>query len=303
MTPEQLVEQLTTTLDDALEEFYKALDPAQREAYARVIEASKELETRSGRIRPTLKNFKIMQRIKSELQSAIDTPEYRDAVKKLTEVIDKVSAIQEQYFSSVVVEYSPSKVFAELKKMAITDTIDNLTGTGISQNIGSKLQDILKINITSGASFKDLSKQLSDYMMDSKTGEGTLKKYATTYSTTAVYQYSRQYNQLATNDLGFTWYVYDGGKQKTSRPFCVKMIEARSSCMKYIHKSQIAELLKGHICSGNVHINDKTGLPDGFIEGTTVDNFQVNAGGWNCRHKLLGIPSAIVPKEVRAKFE
>lgn len=302
MTPDQLVNQLTTTLDDALEDFYKALDPAQKEAYARVIAATKGLDTRNGRIRPSLNNLRIMQRIQSELEYSINNRGYNDAVEKLSEVIDKVSEIQNQYFSSVVTEFTPSAVFAELRNIGIKQTIEGLTSKGISANIGAKLQDILKVNITSGASFKELSKQLSDYMTDSKTGEGALKKYATTYSTTAVYQYSAQYNQLATNDLGFEWFVYDGGKQKTSRPFCVKMIEARSGCMKYIHKSQIPELLKGHICSGNVHINDKTGLPDGLIEGTTAANFQIYRGGWNCRHKLLGVPSAIVPKELRSKF-
>ena len=303
MTPDQLIESLTGTLDDALDEFYKSLDSAQQESFLRVMESVRELELKNGRIRPTLKNILVIRRIKKDLEDAVNNPEYKKAVDKLVEVMDKVSTIQNQYFSAVTTTFSPSKVFEELKQLSIDQTIEGLTSTGISQSIGGKLQDILKVNITSGASFKDLSKQLSDYMTDTKSGDGALKKYATTYSTTAVYQYSRQYNQLATNDLGLVWFIYDGGKQKTSRPFCVNMVKARSGCMRYIHKSQIPELLKGHICSGDVNINDKTGLPDGFIEGTTADNFQVYCGGWNCRHKLVSVPSVIVPKELRAQFE
>lgn len=303
MTPDQLVESLTTTLDDALDEFYKSLDTAQQDAFARVMQSVKDLELKNGRIRPTLKNMIVMKRIKKDLEEAVNNPAYKKAVEKLTGVIDEVSTIQNRYFSAVTTTFIPSAVFEELKQFSIDQTIEGLTSAGVSQSIGGKLQDILKVNITSGASFKDLSKQLSDYMNDSKYGDGALKKYATTYSTTAVYQYSAQYNQLATNDLGFEWFIYDGGKQKSSRPFCVNMVKARSGCMRYIHKSQIAELLKGHICTGDVHINDKTGLPDGFIEGTTVDNFQTYRGGWNCRHKMIGVPSAIVPKELRAQFE
>jgi hypothetical protein len=304
MSPEQLTDKLTTALDDALDEFHATLEPSQREAYRRITELAKDLELKNGRIRPSIRNVRLIVKIRKELEDAILNDKYFESIDKLVKVIDEVDVIQSQYFSAVVASYTPSAVFSELKKQAIQSTVEGLSTAGISQNIGAKLQDILRVNITSGASFKELSAQLEGFMMDTKTGEGALKKYATTYSTTAVYQYSAQYNQLATNDLGFTWYVYSGGKQKTSRPFCVKMLEAANEgCMKYIHVSQIPELLKGHICSGDVGLNKKTGLPEGFIEGTTPSNFQVYRGGWNCRHKLLSVPSALVPKELRAKYD
>jgi len=46
----------------------------------------------------------------------------------------------------------------------------------------------------------------------------------------------------------------------------------------------------------------KTGLPYGMIEGTTVENFQCNCGGWNCRHQLVPVADAVVPANLRAKF-
>lgn len=304
MSPQELTDKLTTALDDALDEFHASLEPSQERAYRRVLELSKELEVKNGRLRPSIRNVRLIVKIRKELEDAILNDKYFESIDKLTKVIDEVDNIQSQYFSAVVSSYTPSAVFGELKKQAIQSTIEGLSTAGVSANIGAKLQDILRVNITSGASFKDLSTQLEGFLTDTKSGEGALKKYATTYSTTAIYQYSAQYNQLATNDLGFEWFIYNGGKQKTSRPFCVHMLEAaKSGCMEYIHVSQFPELLKGHICSGNVGLNKKTDLPEGFIEGTTPSNFQVYRGGWNCRHKLLGVPSALVPKALRAKFE
>lgn len=304
MSPEELTDKLTTALDDALDEFHAGLEPAQKNAYRRVMELAKDLELKNGRIRPSIRNVRLIVKIRKELEDAILNDKYFESIDKLTKVIDEVDAIQSQYFSNVVASYTPGAVFSELKKQAIQSTIEGLSTAGVSQNIGAKLQDILRTNITSGASFKDLSTQLEGFMTDTKTGEGALKKYATTYSTTAVYQYSAQFNQLATNDLNLEWFIYSGGKQKTSRPFCVNMLKARDSgCMKYIHVSQIPELLKGHICSGDVGLNKKTDLPEGFIEGTTPTNFQVYRGGWNCRHKLLSVSSAVVPKELRKRFE
>ena len=40
----------------------------------------------------------------------------------------------------------------------------------------------------------------------------------------------------------------------------------------------------------------------GMIEGTTVENFQCNCGGWNCRHQLVPIADAVVPASLREKF-
>lgn len=40
----------------------------------------------------------------------------------------------------------------------------------------------------------------------------------------------------------------------------------------------------------------------GMIEGTTVENFQCNCGGWNCRHQLVPVHELAVPANIRAKF-
>ncbi|MGM9818005.1 MAG: hypothetical protein ACI30B_03365 [Paludibacteraceae bacterium] len=40
-----------------------------------------------------------------------------------------------------------------------------------------------------------------------------------------------------------------------------------------------------------------------MIEGTTPENFQVNCGGWNCRHQLVPVANAVVPADVRRRFE
>jgi hypothetical protein len=81
------------------------------------------------------------------------------------------------------------------------------------------------------------------------------------------------------------------------------MIEAKDGCMRYFHKSQIPELLSGKICGEQIHINKKSGLPDGMIKGTNVSNFNVNAGGFGCNHSIFGVSNALVPKELIKKFE
>ena len=127
---------------------------------------------------------------------------------------------------------------------------------------------------------------------------GALSKYANTYATTAISQYAGENNKILTYDLGLEWFEYVGSNIETTREFCDHLTEKR-----YIHKSEIKTILKGEIDGYQCEIYEKTGLPKGMIEGTNEQNFQVNCGGWNCRHQLVPVAKEAVPLDIRAKFE
>ena len=122
-------------------------------------------------------------------------------------------------------------------------------------------------------------------------GSGALSKYANTYATTAISQYAGENNKILTDDLGLEWFEYVGSNIETTREFCDHLTEKR-----YIHKSEIKTILKGEIDGYQCEIYEKTGLPKGMIEGTNEQNFQVNCGGWNCRHQLVPVAKEAIPK-------
>ncbi len=107
----------------------------------------------------------------------------------------------------------------------------------------------------------------------------------------AISQYAGENNKLMTDDLGLEWFEYVGSNIETTREFCEHLTEKR-----YIHKSEIKTILKGKIDGHQCEIYEKTGLPKGMIEGTNEQNFQVNCGGWNCRHQLVPVAKEAVPK-------
>ncbi|MBQ7388047.1 MAG: hypothetical protein IJW01_01540 [Paludibacteraceae bacterium] len=110
--------------------------------------------------------------------------------------------------------------------------------------------------------------------------------------------FTAQNNKLLTDDLETEWFMYTGSNIETTREFCQHLTEK-----KYIHRSEIPTILTGKIDDHQCEIYDKTGLPYGMIEGTTPENFQVNCGGWNCRHQLVPVADAVVPADVRRRFE
>lgn len=110
--------------------------------------------------------------------------------------------------------------------------------------------------------------------------------------------FTGQNNKLLTDDLDTEWFMYTGSNIETTREFCQHLTEK-----KYIHRSEIPTILTGKIDEHQCAIYEKTGLPYGMIEGTTPENFQVNCGGWNCRHQLVPVADAVVPSDVRRRFE
>ena len=134
-------------------------------------------------------------------------------------------------------------------------------------------------------------------MLGKDGGQGAFARYATTYATTALSQFTGQNNKLLTDDLGCEWFMYTGSNKETSREFCIQL-----TAKKFIHKSEIPTILTGRIDDYQCAIYPKTGLPYGMIEGTTADNFQCNCGGWNCRHQLVPIADAVVPIQLRRRF-
>lgn len=215
---------------------------------------------------------------------------------------EKVEEIQIAYFDAITAGYTAGNVMKALKEETLTALKENMLDVGISYNVSSKIADTLRQQITSGGKYSDLLDAIRQQMVGD--GQGALQKYAGTYANDALYTYSRQYNEIFTEDLGIEFYRWVGPLKKTSRPFCVAMEENTrpGGCLEYIHVSQFPELLNGHVCGDKVAIYEKTGLPEGFKKNTTTANFVSNAGGWQCGHQLIPVPTAGVPEKFRAKF-
>lgn len=301
-TSDQLIEKTLSTIDDAVTSFNSSVPATQKKAFAKVVELLNDLDKSNGKVKVTVKNVRLIQRIKKELESIIISNEYKKKVELFVVSFDEVTDLNNQYFSKIATEFEPSTIFQEIKTQSIDAVRENLLTTGMRANIVNKLGDILNQNITTGARMEDLTEQVRIFLTDTKEGDGALVRYAKVYTIDALNQYNAQYTATATDDLGLEWYKYVGSLITTSRPFCNALIDAKKEGMEYIHRSQFKDLLKGNVNGKRVPLYDKTGLPEGMIAGTNEFNFPINRGGYGCGHQLMPVSSAVVPKELRDKF-
>jgi len=182
--------------------------------------------------------------------------------------------------------------------MAINQTIEQLTESGIDANVTQRLRSIIMQSITTGGSYADLQAQMTEYLTDTDKSPGALSKYARTYTTTALNEYTGANNALFTAEFNPQWYTYRGSLIETSRDWCQCM-----SDKEYIHVSEFPTVLEGKFADKDVEIYEKTGLPKGMIDGTNKDNLLIRRGGWNCRHQFIAVDERLVPKVLRDKFK
>lgn len=297
------IKDVIKTLDTAADSFDRVISKSQKKIYDEVVTLVKDLELDTqGYVKQSIANLKKLNEIKAKLEKIANNSEYLSGIGRLLQYFDALQSEQNAYFAKTFPESTIGVRAKErhklMKQIAVQNTTEALTGAGLSANVTGKLNDILLRAVTSREKFADLQEELRSHMLGSEGGQGALARYAGTYAVTAMSQFTGQNNKLLTQDLGLEWFMYVGSNIETTREFCQHLTKKR-----YVHISEIPDILAGKIDGHQCAIYTKTGLPYGLIEGTNEENFQVNCGGWNCRHQLVPVHELAVPQDIRDKIK
>lgn len=297
---------ILTRIDEAIEAFNKKIPASQRAMLEGIEEQLLRLDLKNGRIKTTVANLKIITSIKNKLLKIVLNEDYIQDVKNFAKAFTDVTNLQNEYWKSVEKTFKPSSILKEIKNQAVGDTVNKLTEAGIGTNISAQIEDILRTNITTGGAYKDLTAQLRESLTDTDKSPGVLSRYAKQITTDSINQFSRNYTQIVSSDLGFEFYAYQGTDIKTTRHFCDALTDFR-----YFHISQIAGLLQAKDLyytdddgkRKKVEINPKTELPYGMIPGTNAENFFIRAGGYNCRHAIRPVSERLVQTQDKSLYD
>lgn len=287
---------ISTRIKDALEKFNKKIPASQRAMLDGIEEQVARLDLNNGKIKATVANLKIVASIKAKLLKLVLNDEYIDEVKQFAQAFRDVSVLQREYWQQIETSFKPRSILKEIRSQAIGDTVSKLTEAGIGTNIADNIADILRTNITTGGSYKDLLGQLRESLTDTQKSDGLLTRYSKQITTDSLNQYSATYVQIVSSDLGYEWYAYQGSDIKTTRPFCDAMTDRR-----YFHISELPKLLRADGLyyekkgvKTKVPIYEKTGLPHGMIDGTNPENIFIRRGGYNCNHQIRPVSANLV---------
>lgn len=294
--------EISKAITKALKQFEKRI-PAMEKSMAHDVNMEIfRLKKNNGQIANTVENMRIVTSIKNKIAQLLNTESYQKGTAKFLDSFNTITALQNQYWKQAEKSFKPSDMLREIREQAINDTAKKLGEQGIGVGIGDKVVDILRTNITSGGTYRQLQEQLRTALTQTET-PSLLRRYVTQITTDSVHQYNAQYTQQVSSDLGYQWYAYQGSDIMTTRPFCNAMTDFR-----YFHISEIPRLLRGEGLTYKdpktgavkpVKVNKKTNLPDGMIEGTNTSNFFVRRGGYNCGHQIRPVSEKLVPLDIR----
>lgn len=286
-------------INDSISNMNKRVPSIQKDIYDSLQDDLRKLDLQDGKIKATVKNLSLINSIKNKLNKIILTPEYKQQVRDFARSFNEITSLQSEYWRGIDKEFKPKPLLKAIREQSISDTVSKLTEAGIGANIAEPITDILRTNITTGGSYKDLTKQLRESLVNTQT-PGALEKYVGQITTDAVNQYSNQYTQIVSNDLGYEWFKYDNTDILTTRPFCDAMTDR-----PYFHISEVPALLRAE---GLTYLNkktgkrepvmiyEKTGLPSGMIPGTDASNFFIRRGGYRCGHSIRPVNERQIPQ-------
>ncbi len=294
---DKIISELSDAIQNASDSFNSNIDGIQKSIYDDVALLVKDLDITDGKIANTVKNIKAIGAIKGKIEKIILNPDYIDSVKEYTSAFNAVSKLQDSYFKQLSASEGPTKLLDAVKQQSVEYTVQSLTESGISANVTDGIRDILKRNITVGASYNDLLDQMRNFILTNDTGTGALERYTKQITTDSLQQFSRQYGQVLSNDLDMEWFMYVGSNRKTSREFCILMTKK-----KWIHRSEFSDIVNGIIDGVKVKINPTTHVWAGGIPGTDENNIEINCGGYSCEHSMYPVSSQIVPGNIRRLF-
>lgn len=294
---DQSITDILKTIDEAIEKFQKGVPGIQKNIFEELQIITKGLDVKNGSILNNVENLKAILAIRNKLEKIIISPEYKDAVKSFIDSFNAVGALNIDYFKQFNKKFTPKKTLPLIKQIAVENTINDLVGRGMAASVIDPIHKILTQNITTGGSYAKFQDILRNHIISNDTGEGSLERYTKQISTDAIHQFSRQYHETIAQDLQFNWGQYVGSNLTTSREFCIYLTKKR-----WVHKSELADIIKGHIDGHSCKLSKTTGLPLGMIPGTNTSNFSVLVGGYTCGHHFYMAPDSSVPDGVRAKF-
>jgi hypothetical protein len=280
-------------IDDILKDLEKATGKVNNQLVAEISKFVKELSLdANGNIKPTVSNIKIIKRISQRIEGVIiNNPEYKGAVKDVLKGFNEVTTINEKLTKETFGSVNLPASLSDIKELSKEQMLSDLIGTGVKENVVSKIETVLTDSVKSGNSFQKMNEQLLNLLKGDENVNPKLTSYTKQMTIDSIYQYSGNYDKLTAMAYKTKWFQYIGSLVRDSRPLCEHLVNKR-----FIHESELTGIVNGRI-------DGKQVSTAGMISGTNEENFQTFRGGYNCRHRMIAVPESKVPKELREKFK
>jgi hypothetical protein len=256
---------LDSRINAGLKRFNGTISQVEIDLFQRIDQALGKLDTRAGNVARSAANLRAINGIRREFLAAQNSPIYSQMTRQLASEFSESAKILDGYFAAVSEAYStPQALYKAITDEYIAATVSELQ-FGALGNLESQVTQILRTNLSAGANLQTLRNQVSKPFI----GDKLLTSRAEALVDDALNQFSRNYTQAVSDDLGLVHYFYRGTIIKTSRDFC------REKVGNYYTLDEVLSWANSPFA--------------GMIKGTNRANIMTNLGGNKCRHRLAPV--------------
>ena len=240
--------------------------------------------------------------IQAEILKSIDKTGYYEGIKQYKSTLTTVERIIVEQYAEITGVAVGEVVFNNKFRNNVLKSLDNhLLGRAFLADIVQPMRDVIVQQALLGLDYEQATKIISDYIDKN----GLQKKLKRVQAGQVGRDILNQYDGAIQNEIrkkyDFDGFRYIGGLVEDSRPVCTKLSE------KLIWSLDELQVVLGEYCPNGipskVPITYRTiPLPPeegggfkikkgkkggGMIEGTSVDNFGIVRGGYNCLHEVI----------------
>lgn len=231
---------------------------------------------------------------------------YIDKVNAYLSNYDAVDELAKDFYSRQRLLLENEAIRNPLNEQLRKSTIEALRGQGVAADFIKPLADVLRVQALQGLTINQATEQLK-----ARLEKPELVRYAGQVTQDAIMQYDGALNENIAKTYGLKEFIYFSSIIETSRPFCTHMKDKYGS--RPITESELRTELDDYIPNGVpseeketfTTVNNVTRTMQkgsGMIPGTTVTNFVLNRGGFNCRHEVRYVLSGTTARERAVAF-
>jgi hypothetical protein len=268
---EKIIKRLDDQVNKSLSGF-NDLTRAERELYNFVSDFVASLKTGSARQR--IDSLKVIERFRIELNKKLESGIYGSKVKAFAASFTGAGSIINDYFAALSVDFkSGNSLYKALLESNVQTTLQTMLGARMHASFTEPVIKLLKDNIAGNGSISDLRRKLLTQIVSQPDAPASITRYVNQVATDSIEQFTRNYINTISEDLGLNFYLYAGTEIKTTRKFC----DERTG--RYFTKLQVESW-------ANLTWAGK-------IPETTKATIFTYCGGYNCRHRLLPVSKDI----------
>jgi hypothetical protein len=227
-----------------------------------------DLDIRDGNLVASESNIAKLSQVMADIESDFVDPQWRDAVKEYVKTFDVLDANTTEWVGQIgSIDKGLMKALRTQYKQISAEYL--LNAQSFSQTLLNPIAQEVGAYIATGSRYSDLVSAVSQIVTGGDTSDGAILGNARTTVNDLVSVYERTATNVASEQVGAVFFLYQGRPIKTTRPFC------RERANNYYHKQEIASWAS----------EDWQGKTAG-TNSTTIFSY---LGGYNCRHVLVPV--------------